>query len=112
MNPADDTVRWHEDGHRLWLQLVRDELVISTVLCPNKGAEQPPCASRQASCVVEHFVNRFGLECNVGVCAPEEMLEVAWTLIGDRDDLDLAQVWVIPITDDVYASWRSSQVSE
>lgn len=109
MIPSAEELRWHEDGHRLLLQLARDELIVSTVLCPNRGDDEPECSSRQTSCVVEYFVNRFGLECNVGVCAPEETLEVAWTLVGDRDSLDLAQVWIIPTTDDVYSSWRATQ---
>lgn len=103
------TLRWHEDGHVLWLQLVRDELTVATVICPNANDSDGECRSRQVPCLVQHFLDRFGLECNVGVCAPEERLEVAWTVVGDKDDLDLAQVWVIPLTDDVYASWRATQ---
>jgi hypothetical protein len=103
------TLRWHEDGHELWLQLVRDELTIATVICPNVNNPDGDCHTRQASCLVTHFLDRFGLECNVGVCAPEERLEVAWTVVGDKDDLDLAQVWIIPLTDDIYASWRAEQ---
>jgi len=107
-----DQLEWHEDGHELWLQLVRDELVVATTLCPHGGESDAPCRVRQAPCVVQHFVERFGLECNVGVCAPEERLAIAWAVTGDPDELDLAQVWIIPVTDDVYASWRATQITE
>ena len=111
MADSGPDLRWHDDGHQLWLQLARDELVIATVLCPHSSALEPgPCAVRQAPCVVTHFVTRFGLECNVGTCAPEEYLTVAWSLVGDPDELDLAQVWIIPTTDEVFASWRATQV--
>lgn len=45
----------------------------------------------------------------MGVCAPTERLDIAWALVGDSDDLDSAQVWIIPTSDDVYASWRITQ---
>ena len=108
-------LRWHDDGHELWLQLARDELVVATVICPhasNRDDDPGPCRVRQADCVVEHFVTRFGLECNVGTCAPEEYLRVAWSLVGNPDELDLAQVWIIPTSDDVFASWRATQATD
>lgn len=106
MISGPEELRWHDDGHELWLQLVRNELVVATVLCPH---EEGPCRARQTDCVVRFFIDRFGLECNVGTCAPEERLGIAWAIVGDPDDLDLAQVWIIPTTDDVYASWRATQ---
>lgn len=102
-------LEWHGDGHVLWLQLARDELSVAAVVCPHGGDPDAPCRARQTACLVRHFVERFGLECNVGVCAPAEHLEVAWAVVGDRDDLDLAQVWVIPVADDVFASWSATQ---
>lgn len=112
MAETGPTLQWHDDGHELWLQLVRDELVIATVLCPHSVDDDeatPACRVRQAECVVQHFITRFGLECNVGTCAPEEYLTIAWALVGDPDELDLAQVWIIPTSDDVFASWRATQ---
>ena len=109
MTASPGELRWHEDGHSLWLQLVRSELVVATVICPHGSSDEGACKSRQAQCIVTHFIDRFGLECNVGVCAPTERLDVAWALTGDADDLDSAQVWIIPTSDDVYASWRLSQ---
>jgi hypothetical protein len=106
-----DALRWHDDEHRLWLQLVRSDLVIATTLCPHNGDPEAPCRSRQAACIVQHFIERFGLDCNVGVCAPAEYLDIAWAVVGDKDDLDLAQVWVIPTSDDVFAAWRATQDS-
>jgi hypothetical protein len=107
--PEPDALRWHDDGHQLWLQLVRADLTVATVLCPHATDDDGPCRSRQAECVVRYFIDRFGLECNVGTCAPEEYLDVAWSLVGNADDLDLAQVWIIPTSDDVFASWRATQ---
>lgn len=109
MEASPGELRWHEDGHSLWLQLARSELVVATVVCPNANTDEGECHSRQAPCVVTHFIDRFGLECNVGICPPTERLDIAWALTGDADDLDSAQVWVIPTADDVYASWRLSQ---
>lgn len=109
--PTDGTIEWHDDGHQLCLQIVRSELVISTVLCPHAGEEEAPCRVRQAPCVVTYFIERYGLECNVGVCVPAEYVDIAWSLEGDPDDIDAeAQVWVIPTTDDFFASWRGTQV--
>ena len=36
-------------------------------------------------------------------------MNVAWSLVGDADDKDESQVWVISVNDDVYAAWRSAQ---
>ena len=55
------------------------------------------------------FVDRFGLECHVGVCVPAERIQVAWAIVGDRDDKDESQVWLISVDDDLYAAWRSTQ---
>lgn len=109
MAKPDETFKWHDDGHQIWLQIVRSDISVVTVICPHTNDDAAPCRSRQAPCVVQFFVDRFGLECNVGICTPSESIDVAWTLVGDPDDLDLAQVWVIPTTDDVFASWRTEQ---
>ncbi len=95
---------WHKDGHIIHLQLNKENLVITHVTCP--GGE---CAHK-VGCVVEWFIRRFGLDCNVGVCAPEENMEIAWCLIGDETDLDLSQVWVIPVKDEAFAAWLVTQV--
>jgi hypothetical protein len=103
-NPLNDELVWHDDGHSLWLELNRNELVVLSVMCP--GGEE--CRDSKGRCVVEWFINRFGLECHVGVSVPEEHLRVAWSIVGDIDDKDESQVWVISVSDDLYAAWRSS----
>lgn len=96
---------WHDDGHVLVLELVRADLRVLQVECP--GGE---CASDEG-CVVSWFAHRYGLECNVGQCAPEAQMRVAWALVGDRRDLDAAQVWVIPTADPVFSAWSAAQGS-
>lgn len=100
-----DSLVWHDDGHELWLELNRNELVVLSVKCPGTNE----CADRHGNCVVQWFMDRFGLECHVGVCVPTEKLQVAWALIGDIDEKDESQVWVISVDDDLYAAWRSIQ---
>ena len=99
---------WHDDGHQLTLELVRDELSVLSVFCPVGATD---CTDRDGRCVVETFVHRYGLECHVGQCAPAEEITVAWSLNGHIDDLDESQVWVISVTDPLFASWRSAQLS-
>jgi len=102
---TDNSLVWHDDGHELWLELNRHELVVLSVSCPGSGE----CADRRGNCVVRWFVDRFGLECHVGVCVPAERVQVAWALVGDPDDKDESQVWIISVNDDLFAAWRSVQ---
>jgi hypothetical protein len=104
---ADET-RWHDDGHRVALELHRSELTITTVICPHEDDPLKPCQHRSVGCVVRWFLDRFGLECHVGVCVPDEELSLAWALLGDEHDLDAAQVWVISTSDDIFAGWAST----
>lgn len=101
-------VRWHDDGHRVVLELHRSEVNVTTVMCPARGDMTKDCQHSVHGCVVEWFLHRFGLECHVGVCAPAEELEIAWTLVGDRFDLDAAQVWVISTTDEIFGAWAAT----
>lgn len=104
-----ETVSWNDDGHVLWLELNRAEVRVTGVDCP--GGDDLKCASEHG-CLVRHFVLRFGLECNVGTCAPAESLAVAWTFIGSLYDLDAAQVWVIPTDDPIWGAWAGGQRGE
>ena len=99
---------WHKDSHVIHLQLNKSELRIVGVDCPH--TEDAPCKHPDAPCVVKYFITRFGLECNVGVCAPQETLNVAWTLVGgSHQEIDACQVWVIPETDEAFAAWIVTQ---
>lgn len=111
MTMLDGEVRWHDDGHRLALELNRSELVVTTVVCPKDGVPDAPCQHPRWGCVVDYFVSRFGLECHVGVCVPSDEIRVAWALVGDQVDLDAAQVWVISTSDDIFAAWADTMRS-
>ena len=100
-------MKWHDDGHEIWLELNRSELSVLGVRCPNHSSDAP-CRPR-GTCVVEYFVGVYGLEVNVGTCEPAGTIQVAWSLVGDAYDLDTCQCWVIPVTDDVFASWATTQ---
>ena len=104
--PPGDVAVWHNDGHVLCLRLEHQQVNVAEVRCPDH--EGRACAHDDTDCVVRHFVNRFGLECNVGVCDAAAEVEVAWHLAGDARDLDAAQVWVMPVTDDAFAAWVAS----
>lgn len=109
MQSLDDTVLWHDDGHVLWLELNKSEVVVTTVMCPH--GEGAPCRHHRIGCVVQHFIHRYGLECNVGVCPAAEQIPVAWALIGgdiNTQDIDECQVWVVPTMDDVFSAWAET----
>jgi hypothetical protein len=105
----DDAVHWHDDGHVIWLELNKSELVILGVNCPNSDDPEAPCRHRFVGCMVDWFMQVYGLECNVGVCEPSNELQIAWTIIGDTHDLDVCQCWIIPTSDDVFSMWAATQ---
>jgi hypothetical protein len=107
-DPIDNTTVWHNDGHTMYLQLHRNELSILTVNCP--GGEDRECQIDKFSCVVQWFLDRYGLDCNVGVSEVSSTMEIAWSVQGDTSDPDLCQVWVIPTKDEAFAAWLESQV--
>ena len=97
---------WHTDGHRLGLRLVKNEIIITLLHCP----DTEKCSVREVDCVVKYFVDTFGLECNVGstdITGPE--MEIAWALMGDSFDLGACQLWWIPLEDEAFASWLDSK---
>jgi len=104
-NAAQHDMRWHNDGHTITMRINRSEIEIVEVSCP--GGDE--CSSR-SGCVVKYFVSRYGLECNIGACAPEEVMEICWALVGDDYDIDAAQLWFVPIKDEVFYAWMQSRV--
>jgi hypothetical protein len=101
---------WHDDGHILYLMLSGPDLNITMIHCPNNGAPDTDCFHDDAGgCLVEYFINNYGLDCNVGTCVPQEELVIAWSVQGSLKHIDECQVWVIPVTDDMFASWRATQ---
>jgi hypothetical protein len=109
MQTASDTALWYDDGHVIWLELNRSEVVVTTVMCP--GGEGAACRHPRIGCVVQYFVNAYGLECNVGICPAAEQIQIAWTLIGgdpSYSDLDECQIWIVPTADDIFSSWAET----
>lgn len=102
---TEDASVWHNDGHSISLELNRANLIITEVKCP--GGEE--CKHQTHGCMVKWFIDRFGLECNVGVTQAAPEIDIAWMLTGDPYDLESAQVWVIPTTDDAFAAWLITQ---
>jgi hypothetical protein len=103
-----DSITWHNDGHVMLLELNRAEVRVLYLSCPEQG----PCQHPTLGCVVRYFMQRFGLECNVGVAPPTPEMTIAWSLVGDFTDVDASQVWVIPTTDDAFAAWLVTQSAE
>ncbi len=99
-------IEWHNDGHVLGLRLNKDSLEVSVIKCP--GGDDRKCGQGDF-CVVDYFVTRWGLEPNIGVCSPAGELEICWTIMGDVDDPDMAQVWYVPIDDEVFHAWMVSR---
>jgi hypothetical protein len=98
---------WHNDGHKIMLRINRSELEVLHIECPNQ--ENAECNTEEYGCIVRWFIQRFGMECNAGSCAPEEIVEICWTLVGDKRNPDSAQVWFMPLKDDVFSAWLISQ---
>ena len=110
MTMTDESMVWHDDGHVIHLQLNRSEMRIVSIDCPNQDNPTRTCLHPDSPCVVQHFVQRFGLDCNVGVCAPSESLTVAWSFVGDsHKEIENGQVWIIPIDDEAFAAWLIRQ---
>lgn len=107
----DEILIWHDDGHNISLMLNRNLLLIDKILCPAGGKEGSACYSKAVNgCIVDWFLNQYGLECNVGIIEPTPVIEIAWTVSGEWEvDVDLAQVWVIPREDSVFYAWAQAQ---
>lgn len=107
----DLELTWHDDGHSLGLRIEKTELVITEIFCPNTE-DDAKCKLHSDECMVRLFVQRFGLECNVGICSPAPQIKIAWALAGDLElGLDSCQVWIIPTTDDFFSAWAATQIA-
>lgn len=107
MNDPSEEMVWHRDGHSIHLQLNKNEVVVSMVLCP--GSEERECQLGKFDCIVKYFLEVYGLDCNVGSCECASELEVAWCAVGDYDEPELCQVWVIPVEDEAFSAWLVTQ---
>jgi len=107
MTELEDTTVWHSDGHSVYMVLNRNELEIQVVTCP--GGEGRECEIGKFDCIVDYFLGRYGLDCNVGVSEVNSTMEIAWSVQGDVDDPETCQVWVIPLADEAFSAWLSTQ---
>lgn len=101
---------WHNDGHSISLLLEKNSVIISKVDCPFETNPEAECQV-ESNCVVKWFLERYGLECNVGIVEASSLVKIAWTLVGNPIlGLDGCQVWTIPINDEFFSAWLASQV--
>lgn len=101
-----DELTWHNDGHAIYLSLQGPEVLIQQVTCPGDG----PCTHRGV-CIVDYFISRYGFECNIGSCEPAGEMEICWAVAGNPDrDFDEAQLWFVPINDEVFYAWMTSRL--
>jgi hypothetical protein len=113
---VDQPQRFIEDGHRVTLGVYKERVGISAVHCPNvENQAEGYCNRMRDYCVVERFLDVYGLECNVGsIVVSDGSFEVAWMpVVPDRNDtfdrdVDpvFSQVWVVPIEDSEYKMWK------
>lgn len=104
----DLSAEWHTDQHKITLMLSGDEILVSTY-CPNGKVRGECFNERLNTCVVNYFMDLYGLECNVGVARVEPNMEIAWSLVGDPYDLDASQLWVMPVEDTAFSSWLTER---
>lgn len=108
----DDVQVWHDDGHVMHMMLSGPDLSITMTECPNGGRPDNECWHPDVQgCVVSHFLQIYGLDCNVGSCEPAGQMQIAWSPQGNRNHIEEMQIWVIPVDDDMFSSWRATQVS-
>jgi len=100
---------WHDDGHTIALQIIGADLRIVGMFCPHESDQTKPCRHPRHGCIVKSFVDRYGLDCNVGSCPAASQVTLCWTNVGDPDDIETMQIWVIPRNDDVFGSWLENQ---
>jgi len=107
MNTETQEMIWHKDGHSISLTLHRNEVVIKSVHCPS--CEERKCRVGRFECIVKYFLETYGLDCNVGTCECASVLQLAWSALGDFEDPEGCQVWVIPVDDEAFAAWLITQ---
>lgn len=103
---SEKLMTWHDDGHIIKLWINKNELEITEIICPNQDIGA--CVDPVHGCLVQHFVNRFGMECNAGSCSAIDTMDICWTLIGDNRIIEECQLWFMPKTDEVFAAWLVS----
>lgn len=93
-----------EDGHVIAFALERDALKVVEVICPNVGSTSL-CNRRRTYCVVQRFIDAYGMDLNIGNAPLNGPIEIAWfPVYGDESDLDseYETVWIVPVVDTDY----------
>lgn len=98
---------WHNDGHSIVLRINRADLEILDIICPNQESGGG-CMNIHQECAVRWFIGRYGMDCNGGVCPADRQIRICWTLIGDKNDYESAQLWFMPLNDEVFQAWLTS----
>jgi hypothetical protein len=102
-----------EDGHTVTIVWDKDHIRISHVDCPNTG-QTSICNRRRTYCVVQRFVETFGFDLNVGRTVVRSPIEIAWVGVIGASDLDeeFATIWILPMDDPEYRSWKDIRSSD
>lgn len=106
----DSEMLWHNDGHKIFLRIIKSELEVYDISCPHISSANAACYSSRYGCAVKHFIHRFGMDCNVGSCMANEVLDICWSLVGDINDLDESQLWFVPLNDEVFHAWMQTRM--
>jgi hypothetical protein len=98
---------WHNDHHVLSLRINRADLEIMDIVCP---ASEPSadCLNSHGECLVQWFISRYGMDCNGGVCMASQNMEICWTIIGEKENPESSQLWFMPLSDEVFQAWLTS----
>jgi hypothetical protein len=103
-------LKWHDDGHSIYLRLEQSNLRVSPMPCPHDESPEADCFHKGlGGCLVRYFVQMYGLDVNVGVADPEAEMLISWARQGDDYSLDDVQVWIIPNTDTRFAEFLEAQ---
>jgi hypothetical protein len=109
---SDLHFEWNNDGHQIKLVIDKADLLVSMAFCPNGRKAETDCWNERADgCIVDYYVDRYGLEINVGKVIAAPLLSVAWAFHGDKYNLDSAQVWIIPTADEAFSAWLEERTS-
>lgn len=104
---------WHNDGHKIYLQLEKATVSVVPLGCPFDEDPSAPCYHKGlGGCAVRYFVQMYGLDVNVGIADPMAEMPISWTLQGDGYSVDRAQLWIIPNNDIQFMGFLESQKSK
>lgn len=106
------SLNWNVDGHRLVLNVTKSNVDVAPGICPHGAVQGAPCYHAGVDgCVVNYFINVFGLETNTGTVPASPSIEIAWCSEGSEWDVDLVEFLMIPIEDPHFKDWLDSQQS-